>query len=319
MADAVDQRIVFARDLGEHFDTRFVHARAATAGSELRVARGAYLPRDVWEASDARGRYLLRIRAVAETRRVPPVLSHWSAAAIHNLPVVGQWPAQVHLMVGKTSGGRSRNGVVKHNIRLDDRDVVVIDGMRVTSLARTIIDVTSLNHSLSAIAMVDRVLHFDVRSRTPALLRRAQLLHTWESMLPFRGHARSRDLIEFGETAAATPIESVSRFHMRLIGCPRPRLQTPFFDRQGFIGEPDFDWPDFAHIGESDGDLKYLDPDYRGGRTADQVVRDEKVREDRLRAVSRGFTRWRWAVALNPRALRDLLEDAGRPMGQRWV
>lgn len=318
MADGTGNGIVYSRDLGEHFDTRFLHARAVTAGSELRVARGAYLPRELWEGSDERGRYLLRIRAVVETRRQPPVLSHWSAAAVHDLPVVGAWPTRVHLIVGKTGGGRSRNGVVKHNIRLDDRDVVMVDGLRVTSLARTIVDLTSLNYPLSAIAMVDRVLHVDARSRGPALLGREELLHMWESMLPFRGHARSRDLIEFGETAADTPIESVSRFHMRLIGCPRPRLQTPFFDRHGFIGRPDFDWPDFGHIGESDGDRKYLDPEFRGGRTADQVVRDEKVREDRLRAVSRGFSRWRWVVARNPGALRQLLADGGLPMGQRW-
>lgn len=318
MTDGTGDRIVYSRDLGERFDSRFLHARAVRAGSELRIARGAYLPRELWVASDKRGRYLLRIRAVAETRRLPPVLSHWSAAAVHDLPVVGAWPARVHLIVGKTSGGRSRNGVVKHNLRLDDRDVVVVDGLRVTSLARTIVDVASLNNPLSAIAMVDRVLHVDGRSRTQVLMGKGELLEMWESMLPFRGHARSRDLIEFGETAADTPIESVSRFHMRLIGCPRPRLQTPFFDSQGFIGRPDFDWPDFGHIGEADGARKYLDPAYREGRSADEVVHDEKVREDRLRAVSRGFSRWPWTVARNPGALRQLLASAGLPMGRRW-
>lgn len=318
MPDAFGQRIVFSRDLGEHFDTRYVHARAVSSGAEVRVGHGAYVPGEFWEASDPTERYLLRIRAVAQTRRVSAVVSHWSAAAVHHLPVVGSWPTRVHLIVGKTSGGRSRNGVVKHNVRLDDRDVVTIDGMRVTSLARTIVDISSLNHPLSAVAMVDRVLHADPRSHTPALLAREQLLLMWESMTPFRGHARSLDLIEFGETAAETPIESVSRYQMRVVGCPRPLLQTAFFDRQGFIGRPDFEWPVFGHIGESDGDRKYLDPAYRGGRTADQVVRDEKVREDRLRAVSRGFSRWRWAVALNPGALRQLLADAGLPMGQPW-
>lgn len=318
MADGNEHRIVYSRDLDEHFDTRFIHARAAAAGTELRVARGAYLPRELWRASDRRERYLLQIRAVAETRRRSPILSHWSAAAVHDLPVVGRWPTRVHLIVGKTSGGRSRNDVVKHNLSLDGGDVVMVDGLRVTSLARTIVDIASLNHPLSAIAMVDRALHVDARSRVPALLERAELLRTWESMLPFRGHARSRNLIEFGETAADTPIESVSRFHMRVIGCPRPRLQTPFFDHWGFIGRPDFDWPDFGHIGEADGDRKYLDPEYRGGRTADEVVRDEKVREDRLRAVSRGFTRWPWEVAMSPGALRQRLADAGLPMGRRW-
>jgi len=319
MADAEYHRIVYARDLGGRFETRNQHSRAVVAGTEHRLARGAYIARDSWEALSACDRYLMRVRAVAETRRAPPVLSHWSAAVIHSLPIVGDWPMFVHTSVGPTSGGRSRNGVVKHSVRLRDGDVEEYDGLLVTSLARTVVDLTGSSSPLSAIAMVDHTLRIDRHAGRPARLHRDRLLETWESMLPFRGQARSLDLIEFGETAADTPLESVSRFTMRVIGCPRPRLQTPFFDRRGFIGETDFDWPDYGHIGEADGDRKYLDEAYRGGRTADEVVRDEKVREDRLRAVSRRFSRWRWSVARDPRALRLLLSDAGLPMGVPWV
>jgi hypothetical protein len=130
--------------------------------------------------------------------------------------------------------------------------------------------------------------------------------------MPFRGHARAADVIGFAETRADSPLESVSRVYMRLIGCPRPLLQSRFFDYQGFIGETDFDWPEFGLLGEADGDVKYLDPDYRQGRTADEVVRDEKVREDRLRALPRSVT------SSNPQALRKHLLAVGLPMGIRW-
>lgn len=277
------------------------------------------MSRGSWDALEARERYLLRVRAVAETRRFRPVLSHWSAAAVHGLPIVGDWPVLVHIAVGPTTGGRSRNGVVKHSVRLRDGDVEEIDGLLTTSLARTVVDLAASSSPLSAVAVVDYALHIDRHARRPAPLHRDRLLEMWESMMPFRGHARSLDLIEFGETAADSPLESVSRFTMRAIGCPRPRLQTPFFDREGFIGETDFDWPDFGHIGEADGDRKYLDEAYRRGRTPERVVLDEKFREDRLRAVSKGFTRWRWVVARDPRALRVLLSEAGLPMGVPWV
>ena len=53
-------------------------------------------------------------------------------------------------------------------------------------------------------------------------------------------------------------------------------------------------------IGEADGDIKYLDPAIPNGRTAEEVVSDEKVREDRFRALPRTVTRWRWPIAIRP-------------------
>jgi hypothetical protein len=103
-----------------------------------------------------------------------------------------------------------------------------------------------------------------------------------------------------------------------VIGCPRPLLQTPYYDRAGFIGEADFDWPDYGTVGEADGDIKYLDPGFRNGRTAEQVVLDEKIREDRFRALPRTVSRWRWAIAIRPERLRERLMTAGLPMGRPW-
>ena len=319
MTENIGDRIVYARDLEEHFDTRGKHARAVAKGREQRIARGAYMARDAWEALDARNQYLARIYAVGETRRARPVLSHWSAAAIHDLPIVGAWPKLVHVAVPPATGGRSRNGVVKHALRLGDCDVVEIDGILVTSLPRTIVDIASSASPFSAIAMIDRALHIDRHGKHPPLLQRFELLAMRESMLPFRGHMRSLDLIQFAETAAGSPLESASRYSMRTIGCPRPRLQMSFYDDEGFIGDTDFDWPDFRHIGEADGKQKYFEPEYMAGRTPKQVLLAEKNREDRLRAVSLGFTRWDWATATNPRALRQLLSRAGLPMGVPWV
>src|SRR5690606_10935495 len=104
-------------------------ARAARAGTELRLARGAYLPTAQWQRLNKREQYLARVRAVAETRRSAMVLSHWSAAALHGLPIRGEWPRAVHATVPPTSGGRSRGGVVKHGVRLSDDDIVIVDGL----------------------------------------------------------------------------------------------------------------------------------------------------------------------------------------------
>lgn len=317
MTDASPQ-LTYVRDLGEHYDSRQQHARAATAGREKRVAHGAYLAETAWAGLDARQRYLVRIRAVADTRRNRQVLSHWSAAAIHGLPSISEWPWKVHTTIGPTSGGRSRNDVIKHSLKLDDVDVVEVDGLLLTSVARTTLDIATVGGFVDAVTMADSALHVDrLRHRLP-LTTREELRDLWMRRMPFRGHARAAGVISFAETRADSPLESVSRVNMRLIGCPQPLLQSRFSDYQGFIGETDFDWPEFGLLGEADGDVKYLDPDYRRGRTADEVVRDEKVREDRLRALPRNISRWGWAIGSNPRALRRHLLAAGLPMGIRW-
>jgi hypothetical protein len=47
------------------------------------------------------------------------------------------------------------------------------------------------------------------------------------------------------------------------------------------------------------------------GRTPQQVMLDEKDREDDLRAAGHGFTRWDWGVAISPAAIRTRLLAAG--------
>ena len=314
----VSPRLTYSRDLFALDDTRQQHARAARSGRERRVSRGAYVDASAWSTLDSRQRYLLTIRAVVETRRVRPVLSHWSAVAVHGLPMIGDPPREVHTIGPRSTGGRSRNGVVVHSIGLDDSDVVEVDGLLVTSIARTVLDIAVSGSFVSAVAVADHALHVDRFQRGEPLTTRAALETVWNDNLPFRGHLRSREVIDFAVDRSDSVLESVSRVTMRQIGCPRPTLQSSFWDAQGFIAESDFHWLEYGLIGEADGDAKYLDEALRSGRTAEQVVLDEKIREDRLRALPKVVTRWRWATAMNPLALRAKLVAAGLPMGQAW-
>jgi len=311
------ERLILVRDLRSFDDTRQQHAEAAARGREVRVARGAYVDQPYWAGLGARDRYLLRISAVAETRGARPVLSHWSAAAIHGLPIIGPWPNRVHVTQDAALGTRSRGTVVRHSLPLEGTDVTEIDGLLVTSIARTVIDLAVASAGVSALATMDAALHVDRNGRVQTLLARSELLQSWEDRLPFRGHAKARDLIDLSVPNADSPIESASRWNMRIIGCPPPILQQSHFDAQGFIGDTDFSWPEFGTVGESDGDQKYLDPAFRNGRSAERVVLDEKIREDRLRALPKVVVRWRWAVALNPGLLRQRLTGAGIIMRSR--
>jgi len=64
---------------------------------------------------------------------------------------------------------------------------------------------------------------------------------------------------------------------------------------------------------------KYLRDELRSGRSAAEVVVDEKVREDRLRAATGArVVRWGWDVARSPHALAATLLRAGLPQRRRF-
>lgn len=104
---------------------------------------------------------------------------------------------------------------------------------------------------------------------------------------------------------------------MKLIGCPPPLLQTPFRNHRGLIGFADFFWPELSIVGEADGDMKYLNPNFRGGKSAEEVLVDQLKRENRLRALGLTITRWDWATAASLTFFRAHLRAAGVPMRAR--
>jgi hypothetical protein len=318
MTDA-PAKVTLTRDLDEIHDSRRRHARRAAQGAETRVGSGAYVDTPVWESLGRREQYLLRIRAVADTRLHRPVISHWSAAAIHALPSLDPWPSTVHFTVGLTSGGRSSGPATRHSMKLTDDDVVEVDGVLVTSVARTLVDLAAGATLLSSVVALDHALHVDRRGGAPPRVTVDELWSRYAALMPFRAHARARDAIELATTKADSPLESVSRVNMRAIGCPRPVLQQRFEDHRGLIGFSEFYWHELALVGEADGRSKYTDPRYRGGRTLEEVLLDEKERADRIRALGPDVSRWGWSTAIHAEALRRHLSAAGLPMGRPWT
>ena len=57
------------------------------------------------------------------------------------------------------------------------------------------------------------------------------------------------------------------------------------YDAQGLIGIVDMWWESLGVVGEADGAVKYDDR---------QVLYQEKIREDRIRAKGLRFVRWGW-------------------------
>ena len=92
---------------------------------------------------------------------------------------------------------------------------------------------------------------------------------------------------------------------------PAPELQVELAGASGRRYTVDFWWPQFGTFGEFDGRFKYSDPRFLRGRSPEQALFDEKVREDDLRAPGRGCARWGWEVAQSVPLLRARLSAAG--------
>jgi hypothetical protein len=317
MPDRNPPRLVLAREFERLGGDRHTLARAHTSGRAVRLRRGVYTSAAEWADLDELDRYLLQVRAVGESRRERPVLSHWSAAAIWGIPVIGRWPAEVHRVIDRASGGRSKNGIIAHVTQMASVEVVEIDGLLVTSFIRTIVDLSAVSSPMSGVASADYALH----RKRPGHVSKEQLLAEWEAAKPLKALARSLRILEFATHLADSPAESASRVNMHLAGFPEPRLQTPYFDVDGFIGEPDYDFEGYDHLGEVDGKFKYFKPEFLRGRDPGEVIYDEKIREDRFKALPKKVTRWDWAVCIDVSKMRARLLRDGLPVldpHRRW-
>ncbi|TFC87985.1 hypothetical protein E3T28_01960 [Cryobacterium sinapicolor] len=320
MPDSPDEHfspngLLLSSDLRRAFGADLRLRRLAGRGELHRLARGQYIDATLWAALNSDQRYALRVRGAAETRQTELVLSHQSAAVLWALPTLFGWPLEVHFLTERTRGGRSTPGIRKHATGLDPTDVTTVNGLLVTTIERTVIDLAATLDLKSAVAIADRAIAVDRTGRFRPLTTRVRLLETWERMLPFRGSVRARAVIDFASTLSGSPNESGSRVNVALNGFPEPVLQHPFVV-DGKTVFTDFYWIAEHSVGEADGKRKYFDPVMLDGRTTAQVVYDEKRREDGVRRQVHAFTRWDFPVGMSQSRLRSRLLQLGLPTGR---
>jgi len=259
--------------------------KAAAKGTLTRVRRGVYVHAATWKSLGPLDRYRLVVAAAAEAATGPLTISHRSAAVLWGVPLVGRYPDVVDVLTSVASGARTEHGFARHTTRDHTTEVTTKDGIALTSLPRTVVDLAAALPFPEAVAAVDWALANGCKREHLADLTRR---------LGNAASGRGLSVIAFADRRAGSPGESISRALMHQLGFPPPELQVPFRDGNGLIGVVDFYWADFALIGEFDGGVKYADPTLLGGRSPSAVVVDEKRREDRLRALGPRVTRWVW-------------------------
>jgi hypothetical protein len=286
------------------------YRRAAARGQLVRLHRGAYLDATEWDALNRHERYRRRVIGAAMASRGHPVVSHQSAAILWRLPIIGQWPDLVHVLSSRATGTRTENGFMRHAADAGDRDFVEIEGIRVTSLSDTLLDMAASASFASAVTSID----FALREKRTS---HEELRSVFDARGGIRMRRRVERAIDFATPLSGSPGESLSRVNIHELGFPAPVLQARFDDYRGHIGDSDFWWPEFGLIGEFDGLVKYTRDQYTKGRPIEEIVVAEKVREDRLRALGPSVSRWLWGTALRPGALFQHLGAAGLRAGIR--
>lgn len=273
--------------------TKQMIATQVASGRLLRLRHGVYVAASTWP-QDAESQHLMLARAEVIANPAA-VLSRQSAATAWALPSPGlrRWhdfPVAVTLPAG--CGHSSRSGLASHRVAVLPAGHVVrhSDGLRVTSLARTAIDVAASLDLPEALVvldgaarrlielLVDRPYRSDYAE--PGLAAAAR--DSFREAAQVCGVARLADAIDAMNPARESAAESLSAGHILLSGLPAPQYQARIRTVMGLL-YPDCLWPEQRVIGECDGAIKYTDP------TA--WVR-EKQREQVLRDL--GFTVVRW-------------------------
>lgn len=294
--------------------------REHAAGTSTRLRRGVYVSSEVLRALDDRHRHLMQMRAVVDTRGGDAVFGFESAAAVWGLPIIGRWPERVHVYPADGRQRTSRNGVVWHKSPLREEDIVELDGILVTSMIRTMLDLSRSASFISAVTTLDAALArtaSDSGVLADAEDLRAHLVDRVAECAPARGTRQAREVIAFASPLSGSPGESASRVTMHFCRFPPPVLQFPVVDRNGRTWHADFAWPRFRLLGEFDGHMKYTRAAFTRGRPIEEVVWAEKRREDLMRAQGYGMARWLWEAAIRAPVLAATLHGAGLPSAVR--
>jgi hypothetical protein len=274
--------------------------RMVRAGEVQRIRRGAY----EWASAKPLARREQHRRLIAATLRqtsVDAAVSHMSAAVLHQLPIWNNQLARVHITRDGSGGGKVRRYVHLHVAPLPATDVCEIEGQRVTTLARTVLDL------LRTLTMERSVPIGDAAVRLGLNLE--DLAEVAGRCIGWRGTLQARRAMNFLDPRSESPGESYSRVVFHRIGMPAPVPQYEVWDRGVLVGRTDFCWEEFRTLGEFDGMEKYgrlLKP----GQTAADAVFEEKRREDALRDLGWQIVRWIWQDLYHPEDLRHRLERA---------
>lgn len=238
------------------------------------------------------------------------------------------WPLRV--TTSRRAHARQRPGILRPVV--DGDASVDANGLRTTSLARTAFDCLREMPLTHGLAVADSLLRCHRVEKGLFVERLASFPHN------AAGWLHAQEVAALADARAESGGESVARARMILLGYEVPDLQVELpniVDGGTYFG--DFGWRLDERrliVGELDGGDKYVDPAMTGGKSVEEVLRDERHRESRVTALDVRVMRFTYADAMNdavftrildafevPRATKCVYEEKGeryQPAGLDW-
>lgn len=241
-------------DLGGGATTQQLHGWGLSTGKIERLVRDGHLVRVV------RGCYRLpstadddywamlrsdHLKSLAAQLTVEAVAGLRTAGMVWGLPV-SDIPARPEVI--RPPRSHRPRGLRTVCTELAADHVVFVNGLAVTTLERTAVDVAVDIPIPQALVTLDA-----------ALARGAQrdlMLEILRGRGPVAGVAKARQAIEWADQFAESAVESRGRGELLIRGVPRPECNLTF-TFQGEEFRPDDYWPGLGLIGEADGRGKY--------------------------------------------------------------
>jgi hypothetical protein len=289
--------------------TRLVRCRVLQ-----RIRYGAFVPHETWEACTAEDRHRLLARAVLARAHPATVLTHVSSIIERGVPTWGLPLAVVHTTRERTeSAGRHARDWVPHRGVLRDDEVEILNGVPVSTAARSAFEVTTIAGVEAALVAVNRLLH-------AGAMTLAEFETVVDAYQNWPGSLTSDLVLRLADPRLESVGEDRFSYLAYRQGLPKAEPQYEVYDERGrLVARLDFAWPELCVFLEFDGMVKYTRL-RREGEALDEFLMREKAREMLVCQLT-GWTciRITWADLAQPerlaRRIRKVME--ARAKGRR--
>lgn len=268
------------------YTERELRSHTAVHGPWAVVRRGVYAERDLWDSLtgyDEKAR--LRDLAVHLSMRTKHLMSHDSAARLLGLPMLRPRHELSHVTREGVVGTRTERGVKHHLTRLGLLNTEIVDGVRVTGLARTAVDLAREHGLDTGVVACDRFLSLG-HSREQ-LESELLLMWCWPEV------TRAKAAVHLADGGAESPGESLTRLLVVELGLGE--VETQFSVRiDDQVVRTDLRVG--CHVIEFDGRVKFRDVTNGGvaTREIEEILWDERTRQQRICAEGLGMSRVTW-------------------------
>jgi hypothetical protein len=260
----------------------FTVARARELGVGAQVLRG-----ERWRTpfpgvrvvADYPDDVLSRCAAAALVLPASAAFSHETAVRLHDLPTplgATDRPDRLHVSVPRGVVVPRLPALAGHELLWDDpTDVVHHNGLRLTSVRRTVCDLASAGWPLEELVVLGDAAIRNDRQTTRALLHAR--VRAWAGR---RGARRLREMLALIEDRVDSPMETRVRLLLLRAGLPRAEVNVPVRDEEGeYLHTPDLAWRRWRVALDYDGAHHFPSVDSRGDqwRRRQDIARKEML------------------------------------------